>query len=285
VIVSAAFPAWHVHPDVLIVMGLLGGAYVWALRRLGPRFVPSDERPVSKAQALSWWSGLLVLLVATTWPIHDLAEGYLFSVHMVQHTLISLVAPPLLLLGMPAWLLRWLVAPRMVNAVVRRLTRPFVALVLFNGVILFTHWPAVVELTLRHHPVHLIAHVVLFGAASVMWWPVISPLPEMPGLSYPGRMLYLFLQSIAPTVPASFLTFGRTVIYPFYEAAPRLWGISPLTDQLVAGLIMKLVGGLILWVAIAVVFFKWFSAEQTEGWDALRFGRVDHDIQAGLSRR
>jgi putative membrane protein len=277
-------PPLNVHLDVLSVVLVLEGAYLWAVLRLGPRVLPPGEPPASRRQLIWFTSGAAVILVASEWPIHDLSEHYLFSVHMIQHTLISLVAPPMLLLGLPAWLLRRIISPRPVYAVLRQLTRPLIALVLFNGVIVVTHWPPVVNAMLEHHPLHLVGHVALFGTATLMWWPVISPLPEMPTLSYPGRMLYLFLQSIVPTVPASFLTFGSKPLYAFYEQAPRIWGWSAVTDQTIAGLIMKLVGGLILWSVIVVLFFKWYLVEQHEGWDELQWRDVEKDIRAEMSR-
>ena len=278
-------PPWTLHPDALAVGLVLQGAYLWALARLGPSAVPPDEPPASRRQVIWFSSGVLVILVASLWPVHDLSERYLLSAHMVQHTLISLVAPPMLLLGMPAWLLRRILAPRPLRAVVRQFTRPFIALVVFNTVIVLTHWPAVMNLMLRHHPLHLVGHLVLFLSATAMWWPVVSPLPEMPTLSYPGRMLYLFLQSIVPTVPASFLTFGTQPLYSFYATAPRIWGVSVLTDQTVAGLIMKLLGGAILWTVLAVVFFKWYVVEQQDGWDELKWRDVERDVRSELSKR
>jgi len=126
---------------------------------------------------------------------------------------------------------------------------------------------------------------VIFGAGILFWWPVISPLPEMPGLSYPGRMVYLFLASIVPTVPASFLTFGSTPLYPFYTHVPRIWGMSVLTDQRISGLLLKLGGGALLWTVLAVTFFKWYSLENnSEGWDALEWRDVERDVRSGLSR-
>lgn len=278
-------PAFNVHLDVLSIVLVLEGSYLWSVHRLGPRVLPEGEPPASRRQVAWFTAGAMAILVASEWPIHDLSEGYLFSVHMVQHMLISLVAPGMLLLGMPAWLLRRILAPRAVHAAVRQLTRPLIALVLFNAVIVVTHWPPIVNGMLSHHPWHLIGHLVLFGSATLMWWPVVSPLPEMPTLSYPGRMLYLFLQSIVPTVPASFLTFGSKPLYAFYEHAPRIWGWSALTDQTIAGLIMKLVGGLILWTVIAVLFFKWYQVEQRGGWDELQWRDVERHVRAEISRR
>jgi putative membrane protein len=277
-------PAWHLHADAWLLAILLLGAYRLALSRMAPRWAPPGERPATRGQVTAFTLGVVTILAASTWPIHDLAEGYLLSVHMVQHLLLSLVAPPLLLMGTPPWLMRRVVAGPL-RWILRRLGRPFIALVLFNAVIVLTHWPLVVDLALRYHAFHFAVHAVLFGSAMLMWWQVLSPLAEYPALSYPGRMLYLFLQSVVPTVPASFLTFGTGVIYPFYEAAPRIWGMTALTDQLIAGLTMKLVGGLILWTSIAVYFFRWWREEQSEGWDALQFRDVERDIRAEMTRR
>jgi putative membrane protein len=283
-------PAFAVHPDVIAVAVLMEGTYLWALARLAPRSPwpdgsPGSEPPASRRQRTWFTLGVVLFLVATEWPIHDLSEHYLFSVHMFQHMLISLVVPPMLLLGVPPWLMRKVVSPAPVNWVIRNFARPFVALVLFNAVIVITHWPLWVNLTLEHHALHFLSHAILFGAATLMWWPVVAPLPEMPGLSYPGKMLYLFLQSIVPTVPASFLTFGSTPLYSFYKSAPRIWGVSVLSDQRVAGLIMKLGGGAILWGVIAYMFFHWFREEQTEGWDALEWRDVERDVRSEMSRR
>jgi putative membrane protein len=160
-----------------------------------------------------------------------------------------------------------------------------VALLLFNAVLLFTHWPAVVEASVGSEWLHFGLHVLLVASATVMWWPVMSPLPEMPPLSAPGQMVYLFLQSLTPTIPASFLTFGDHLLYPVYGTFPRIWGIDALSDQLLAGLIMKLIGGLILWGFIAVIFFRWHAQERAQdGWDPTALAGVEREIRAGLSR-
>jgi putative membrane protein len=171
-----------------------------------------------------------------------------------------------------------------VSAAWRFLTRPLVALVFFNAMLLFTHWPAVVEASVSSAPLHFSLHVLIVFSAFVMWWPVMSPLPEMPSLPAPGQMLYLFFQSLAPTIPASFLTFGHHPLYPIYGTFPRIWGVNALSDQLAAGLIMKLVGGMILWGVIAAIFFRWGAREDREGFDALAYRDVEREIQAELSR-
>jgi putative membrane protein len=160
-----------------------------------------------------------------------------------------------------------------------------VALALFNAVLLFTHWPAVVEASVGSEGIHFALHLLLVSSALIMWWPVLSPLPELPPLAPPMQMLYLFFQSLAPTIPASFLTFGSAPLYPVYAAFPRIWGISVMSDQLIAGLIMKLVGGAILWGFIAVIFFRWYSRESRDGMDPTQWRNVEHDLRSGLIRR
>jgi putative membrane protein len=265
-------PHWHAHPDVWLLIAALAGGYAYAVRRIGPRKVHAVERPVTRRQVAVFAAGLVAMWVAADWPIHDLAETRLYSVHMLQHVLLSLVAPPLLMVGTPDWLWRTVLGRRGVQ-VARFVTRPLIALVLFNVVLVVTHIPDLVTLSVRSEPFHFALHSLVFTSALIMWSPVLNPLIDLPKLSYPARMFYLFLQSLVPTVPASFLTFGHTVLYHVYERMPRM-GISALTDQLVAGLIMKLVGGFLLWSVIGWYFFKWYTVEEREKVDVLEWSKL-----------
>jgi putative membrane protein len=258
---------WHPHLEVWALVLLLEGGYLVAVRRWGRQQVSPGEPPATRGQVVAFSLGVLAIWIAADWPVHELSEERLFSVHMVQHFLLSLVAPPLLLLGTPGWLIRRLLGPRWLLATVRWLSKPLVALLLFNGYIAISHWPPVVELQVSSEPAHFLLHSVLMGTALLMWMPVLSPMAEIPRLSYPLRMLYLFAQSIVPTVPASFLTFATEPLYPFYAAAAPLAGMDPVLDQRIAGLIMKLLGGVLLWTGIAVLFFKWNAREEATGTD------------------
>ena len=273
-------PAWHVHPDVWLLFGSIIAAYLIAGRR-HKRATGEATEPRKRRLFLL---GMGVLWLGADWPIHDLAERYLYSMHMTQHLLFTLVAAPILIAGMPVWLLRELLAPAPIRRIFRFMTRPLVALIFFNAVLLFTHWPDVVAASVGSELFHLGLHVLIVTSALVMWWPVMSPLPEMPSLPPPGQMLYLFLQSLAPTIPASFLTFGHKPLYPVYATFPRIWGIDALTDQLIAGLIMKLLGGLLLWGVIAVIFFRWYNQEQRDGLDPTTHQNIRREIGAELSR-
>jgi putative membrane protein len=273
-------PGWHPHPDVWVLLGSIVAAYLISIRR----HARSTSGVVDTRRTRFFLIGMAVLWLGADWPIHDLAERYLYHVHMVQHLLFTLVAPPLLIAGVPAWLLRTFLVPRSVSVVFRVLTKPLVALILFNGALLLVHWPAVVLASVSSELTHFSLHLLLTSTALLMWWPVMSPLPEYPALPAPGQMLYLFLQSLTPTIPASFLTFGDHALYPVYATYPRIWGIGVLTDQLVAGLIMKLIGGAILSGFIAVIFFRWYRLEERDGWDASRYRDVERDIHVEMNR-
>ncbi len=277
------WPDWHLHADVvLLCLGLLAG-YFYAINVLRPHI--SDAGRVKHSQAALFSLGVLVIYVAAGSPIHDLSENYLFSVHMVQHLLLTLVAPPLLLAGTPGWL--WQAALRRphVMSVARLLVHPLVAFGVFNFLIVVTHLPGVVDYSLRHHWFHFLVHAGLVTSAMMMWWPVLSNVPELPRLSYPLQMAYLFVQSLLPAIIAAFITFSTSPVYEFYDQAPRIWGISAVEDQQLAGLIMKLSGTLILWSFIGVAFFKWFAREEAEA-RGPSWREVEEELQQlGLTHR
>jgi putative membrane protein len=281
---SVAVPGWTAHPDVWLVIGMLAAGYAIALTRLGPRVAPTTPI-VSRFQVVCFGLGLTAMWIASDWPVHDVAEGYNYSVHMVQHLVFTMVAAPLLLLGTPAWLARWLLGPPKLLHAVRLLARFVPALLIFNVVLVVTHWPWMVNQSLQSGFVHFGLHVVLFASSLVVWLPVVSPLPEVPRLQPVLRMLYLFTWSIVPTVPASFLTFGSSPLYKFYEGAPHLFGLSTLEDQQLAGLIMKIAAGLLLWMVIAVVFFRWAAEEDRASTPRHGLAELERELtEMGLRR-
>lgn len=277
---AAQIPGWEAQPDVWLLIAGLAAGYWIAVVRVGPRFVSPGRPIVTRLQVTCWVLGVLTTWLAADWPVHVVAERMNYSVHMLQHLLFAMVAAPLLLLGTPPWLARWLLRPGShVFRVVRSLSRFLPALVVFNVVLVLTHWPALVNESLQSGLVHFTLHVVLFGSSLLVWMPVLSPLPEIPRLAAPVRAVYLFLQSIVPTVPASFLTFGAHPLYKFYEGRLHLWGLSTLEDQQVAGLIMKIGAGMLLWALIAVFFFRWAADEQRR-----QRPQVRRDLERELSR-
>jgi putative membrane protein len=261
------------HPEAWLIVTVSATAYWYALTRIGPRVVARGERVATRRQIACFGAGLAVLFVASGWPIHDWAEDYLYSVHMVEHLLISLVAPPLLLLGVPGWLTRWILRPKWAAGTVRVLARPLIAAVLYNTVIAISHAPFWVNASLYHHFLHFWAHLLLFVVSMLMWFPVVNTLPEFPRLSRPLKMLYLFLQSIIPNVPVAFLTLSTGVVYSYYAHVPRPFGISIIEDQQLAGAVMKVGGTFLLWGVIVVVFYRWYLEQERHDADTRRAAR------------
>ncbi|MGE0543389.1 MAG: cytochrome c oxidase assembly protein [Dehalococcoidia bacterium] len=251
---------WHAHPDAILMALLLLGLYAAGARWAGGKTVPRQQ--VTTAQAVLYVSGVATLYIGAGSPVHDISEKYLLSMHMFQHLLFTLVAPPLLLLGTPGWMLRPLIQNHRVRRVAYTITRPFPALAIFNGVVLVTHLIPVVDLALQVHMFHFFVHVLLVATAILMWFPVLSPLPELPRIGPFAQLIYLFVQQLVPGVVASFLVFADNVVYEFYASAPvRYWGISVVDDQKWAAVVMKLLGGTLLWAVMAVIFFRWFGEE------------------------
>jgi putative membrane protein len=278
---AVAYPSWQPHVEVWLLVAALAASYAVAVVRVGPRYAAAGRAPVTRLQVVCFALGVFAVWVAADWPIHDIAERFNYSMHMVQHLTFSMVAAPLLLLGTPAWMLRVILRPPShVFRVVRFLSRFLPALLVFNLVLVFTHWPAVVDASLRNGFVHFLVHALIFLSSLIIWLPVLSPLPEIPRLSPLPRMLFLFAQSIVPTIPASFLTFGSSPLYRFYEHVPHLWGLSTLDDQRIAGLIMKIGAGLLLWLLIAVIFFRWAGEEDRR----IAARRQWQDLDRELSR-
>jgi putative membrane protein len=260
VIVGESWYAWHTHYDVLILcLGLLV-AYWYAVTVWRPH-IPDAGR-VKRSQMAYYVSGVAVVFLATGSPIHDIAERYLLSMHMTQHLLLSLVAPPLLLAGIPTWLWEALLLRRLVYPVAKVILHPLVAIGAFNMFLVISHLPHVLDAALEYHWLHFVMHTILVTTSMMMWWPVITSVEKLPHLSYPYQMAYMFVQSLLPAIVGSFITFSRTPVYSFYESAPRIWGLDPVSDQQWGALIMKLVGSLILWAFIGVAFFKWYAREE-----------------------
>jgi putative membrane protein len=248
--------AWHADPTVVAGVAALGGLYVALLRR-----GRAQGRRVKGVTVVSFFAGLAVLLGSLTGPLHDLADYYLFSAHMVQHLLLVFAMPPLLLYGTPGWMLSPLLRHPLVLRLGRSLTRPPGAFASFNLVLVGWHLPPLYNLAMDHHGVHIVQHLMIMVVSVILWWPVMSPSHELPRAPYPVQMLYLFVVGLPMVVVSIFITMAGSVLYPYYAAAPRVWqALTPHTDQHLGGLIMWIPGGMVFLVALSVVFFRWQSA-------------------------
>jgi putative membrane protein len=253
---------WAFEPGVVLALGALTGWYVVGIRRLRPKTI-WDEQVVSVGELVCFSIGILLLVMALISPI-DTLSNQMFSAHMLQHMVLIYLAPPLLLAGIPAWLLDPLLDLPYARPTLRFVTAPITALVIFNGVLVLWHMPQTWQAALVDPQVHALEHLMMLLAGLIAWWPIFSPTPAVPRLSYPAQCLYLFVQSLVPAVIGAFMTFSGIVIYPIYGETPKLWGLSPLVDQQIAGLEMKLLGTIFLWVLVTIRFFQWFNHEEHE---------------------
>ncbi|MFN2636464.1 MAG: cytochrome c oxidase assembly protein [Gemmatimonadaceae bacterium] len=254
---------WSIHPSTVVGIAALAALYLWAEKAL--------HQQARFAERSFFFFGLLVMFGSLNGPIHDLSDDYLFSAHMVQHLLLTLAVPPLLLAGVPGWMLRRPLSIGIVAPAARFSTRAPIAFVTFNIVIAAWHLPVFYNAAMANHGLHIVEHLMFMAAAVLMWWPLLSQLPEFPRLAYPGQMLYSFLMSIPMSIVAIYIAMSDHILYPAYAAAPRVLAISPLEDQLLGALIMWIPGGLIFYVIMTVVFFKW----NARGEDSTAGAQVD----------
>jgi putative membrane protein len=251
--------AFHAHIEVWVLVAFLVGAWFYSVRVIGPRVVGPGGVVVTRRQTVYFAATIAMLWIASDWPIHDIGETYLYSAHMLQHMMLSYFLPPLAILAMPEWLLRILIGNGKAYSVLRFLTKPVVAGVLFNMVVMVTHIPGMVNASGDNAVLHYSLHVMLVSTALLMWMPVIGPFREL-HMGYAGKMVYLFAQSVIPTVPAGWLTFADRAVYKRYDIPVRVWSIDVVNDQQVAGAIMKVGGTMFMWTIIIFMFFKRFSA-------------------------
>ncbi|HMJ78233.1 MAG TPA: cytochrome c oxidase assembly protein [Iamia sp.] len=254
---------FQVHPEVWLLVAALAGLYVWAARVVGPKVVPAGQPVLTRRNMVAAGFGIVLLWAASDWPMHDFGEEYLYAVHMVQHTLLTLVVPPLALLATPRWLADLILGQGKVRRVIRAASMPVVAGVAYNAMVMAVHWPALVNASVENGALHYVVHVVLVFTALMMWMPVCGPIEEW-RMGIPAKMIYLFVMSVIPTVPGGWLTFAENAVYTSYDTPTRAFGISVQDDQQAAGVFMKLFAGSWLWFLITCQFFVWAFRHQRE---------------------
>jgi cytochrome c oxidase assembly factor CtaG len=259
--VAAALRSWQVPYGVTAALLVTALVYVrgWAIlrRQMPERF--------GAAQLVAFAAGLLAVFVALASPL-DAFATLLLQVHMAQHILLTMVAPPLLWLGAPATpLLRGLpqrvaktaLGPFLAWPPLQRaahwLAHPLVAWTTYTVTVIGWHFPGPYQLALRSPGWHQTEHLAFLAVGLLFWWPVIQPWPSRP--VWPRWMMipYLLLGDAQNTILSAFFAFSDRVIYPAYAAAPRLWDIAPLDDQATAGALMWVVGAVIFLLPIALI--------------------------------
>jgi putative membrane protein len=252
---------FEVHISTLIGCVLWVAAYYHII----VRWRPEGAAKVEPVQQLSFVGGTVLLFLSLNGPLHDLSDNFLFSAHMVQHLIITLIVPPLWLMGLPEWAFRPLFRSGTVLLVARMLTGPLAAYAIYNLVFIGWHFPQMYNWALVNHNAHILQHMMFIGAATLMWWPVVDPVPELERLQTPVRLLYMAALGIPMSIVSAIITFAEQVMYPWYEAAPRVFeGLSATDDQQLGGVIMWVPGMIVFWIALTIVFFRWSRREERE---------------------
>jgi len=255
----AIFAAWQFDP--VLIGGILTVALAYALATgpLRARLAPGE--PYRPATAAMFYAALVLFFVVEGSPLHDLAERYLLSAHMVQHLLLSYVVARMLIVGVPRWLWRAMLTHPRVLPVARVVLRPFVTFAVFSLFFALWHVPAIYQAALMDATLHHVEHLVFLFTSVMVWWPILSPLDELPRAPYLVRLAYLFTLPIAQMPVFAGITFHPDVVYPIYALAPRAFGLSAMADQALAGAIMKVFGLLFFGLPFTRIFFEWYRRE------------------------
>ncbi|MBS3967933.1 MAG: cytochrome c oxidase assembly protein [Truepera sp.] len=255
---------WQLDPIPVAGVFYLALAYALGVGPLRWRYFPE---PFPRRHAARFGAGIALFLLLLVSPLHLWAEVYLLSAHMLQFMILSYVIPVLILSGTPAWLLKPLLLHRWIRPLAQTLTRPWLALVLFNLIFAIWHVPAFLLAATFNEWLHSLMYLSLFGAAVLMWWPVLSPLPELPRLAAGKQVIYLVLLFLAHTPISAWMGFATDLLYPWYALAPRVFGLSPMEDQQLAGGIMGLFVMLALTIAASIAFFQWLRETEKASQD------------------
>lgn len=228
-----------------MVLGALAAgalAYVWIASRFPPR----------GRQRWYFSAGYLVLTLALLSPL-DRGAAYLFTLHMLQHMLLLLVAPPLLALAVPPTLLGWVFQRPALRRVLRALWAPVPAFVLYNGVLLAWHLPAAYDAALRFPWIHATEHATFVAAGVIFWGVIVSPAPALVRASYGLRLALLLGADVVNFVLGFALAFAGRPFYTPYTEVGRLWGLSPLDDLKLGGALMWVMGQMMYAVPMLIL--------------------------------
>jgi cytochrome c oxidase assembly factor CtaG len=270
----------HLHWTFSVPILIPIGAYVWFyVRRFREVRRSSGPRGASTRHLAAFIGSLIVILIALVSPLDGLGEQYLFSAHMVQHLLLGDIAPLLMLLALSRVIMRPLT--RKLQAVERAmgpLAHPASALVLWLGLVYLWHVPALYDAALNHSAVHALQHVSFFTAGTLVWWPLIQPVPMRHRLSGMWTFGYIGAAKLGLASLGLYLTWTTTVAFPYYQHVPRIWGLSAISDQNVGGAIMMVEQSLLLVTVLAILFGRMLVQSEQ---DELRRERLEERAAAG----
>ncbi len=247
---------WEADPATILILALLAGAYAYGI-------IANHRWPLPK-QVVAYLFGLASMVAVLTGPLDQLTKERSFFIYIFQQMVLIFVAPPLLILGTPGWMLRPMLLNRFVEPIARRVTRPLFAFMLFSAVFTLVHFPAVCDRICHVHPFYGDVHTMLLITGLLLWFPMTSTLPEYPRMTYPMQILYLFLFMIPMTAVAAPITMAETVLYTYYYVEPHPFGLTPMADQVLGGLIMWVGQGVYLMFVFSAIFFRWAQRDDQD---------------------
>ncbi|SVB18917.1 uncharacterized protein METZ01_LOCUS171771 [marine metagenome] len=250
---------WHPHPEVIIGLILVQLTYMFWVGKHNRNVVGGE---ISIGQIMAFTLGIIIIAICLLSPLHYISDNYLFSAHMLQHVLLTLLAPPLIIFGIPDQAINKSLEIPFLSNMMRFLTHPLVAFISFNLTFSIWHMPQLYHYSVSLHWVHVVEHSMFIFTAILMWWPIASRSRLLPKLNYPLRIIYLFFLSIAQIIVFGMITFSNDPLYDWYINAPRLFGISAMLDQQIGGIIMKVGGGGVFLTLLITIFLKWYKNEQ-----------------------
>jgi putative membrane protein len=246
---------FEIDPSSAVGIAFLALLYVALAWRLG-------RRPT---QRQIFFFGLFIFSMLLTFgPLDELSDDRSFWAHMLEHSLQSWVIPPLLLLSVPDWMLRPFLTSKPVAPLARWFSNPLVAFVTFTFVYVFAHDPPIFDLMTANENFHIAVHVAFMVAGTILWWPLLSPMPEFPRLSYPMQILYIFLLMVPMTAVAAPITLSESVTYPWYLGGPHPFGLTPHQDQVIGGILMWVADSFYLILVTTLIFFRWARSDEIE---------------------
>jgi cytochrome c oxidase assembly factor CtaG len=288
---SRILSAWDPDPSVIIGCVVLAIVYLY----LTPSPFPLGKGNRTRSSLISdspslkgrgrelglFLLGDLVMLLALISPLDDLSDDYLFSAHMLQHMLLVLAVPPLLILGIPRQLARSIVRVPTLRAIERVLSRPFVAWALGMATLWFWHLPRFYDATLASEGLHIFEHLMFLVTATIFWWPILAPLDDS-RMNHGTAFAYLGAAMLATTVLGILITFAPVGTYAAYlhphddlailDALRHSWGLTTEADQELGGLLMWIPGGMVYLGAIMAIIARWYRAPDAESFTNARAG-------------
>ncbi|MCC2684528.1 MAG: hypothetical protein K0R75_1427 [Paenibacillaceae bacterium] len=248
-------------PAVLFFIVLLGVAYGLAVGKWRPFF--QDSSPVSAKRQFSFYSALVLYYIAYGSPMNYMGHHFMFSFHMMQQTLAFLVVPPLVWLGLPAWLVKPALESRLVKPWYRIVFNPIVGVLTFNMIFSIYHIPLVFNYVYEVPWMHAAYHYVLLLTAFQMWYLVFCPVPDYDRLSSLQKMAFVFGMGVLITPACGLIIFAGKLLYPHYAEVPLQFTMLPLLeDQQLGGVVMKIMQEIVYGTVIGFIFFRWFNMEK-----------------------